>query len=216
MTPLFSAGVPSSQVKLIEANRDRVQEWYDKTPQFHVIDAEHRTGVKYPNFILCWGGNISVDKIAMNTQTMVKDYRTLPKHVSFIFWDVAPGHVQSCIQKIQIPDICLQCGSKSDLSPQNSKIFNLNTIPDTRSYYNLNPSAVFTGKYCPKCGKKTRIITGAYQKDAHFLTISLDDVDSKAAYRAIVDHNAEHMVPYFKVLAWQQITEGKLLEALKK
>lgn len=216
MTPLFSGGIPSSQIKLIEANRDRVQDWYDKTPQFHVVDAVHKTGVEYPKFILCWGGNLSVDKIAMTTQTMVKDYRTLPNQVSFIFWDVVPGHVQSCLQKIHIPEICLQCGAKSDLSPQNSKIFNLSTIPDTTSYYNLRPSAVFMGKYCPKCSKKTHIVLGAYQKDAQFLTISLADVDSKATYRAIVDHNAEHMVPYFTVKAWQQIGEARLLQALKK
>jgi hypothetical protein len=217
MVQLFSSGIPAAQVKLIEANRDRIQAWFDNTPQYHLIDAVHATGVKFPNFILCWGGILGVEKIAMNTQTMLTDYRTHAKHGTFIFWDVEPGNIQSCLSKIKIPEGCLQCGEKSDLSSENIRILSINTIPDSTSRYSLSSgSAVLSGKYCPKCKKSVHLASAAYQKEAHFLTVSLSEINTKAAYRAIVEQNAENMVPYFSVVAWQQVRGEKLLEALGK
>lgn len=217
MVQLFSSGIPGSQVKLIEANRDRIQAWFDNTPQYHIIDAVHATGVKFPTFILCWGGVLGVEKIAMHTQSMLTDYRTHAKHVTFIFWNVGPENIQSCLSKINIPEGCLQCGEKSDVAAENIRIFHINTLPDTTSRYSLTSgSAVFSAKYCPKCKKSAHLASAAYQKDAHFLTISLSDINTKAAYRAIVEQNAENMVPYFTVVAWQQVRGEKLLEALGK
>jgi len=213
MSPLFSAGIPSSQVKLIEANRDRIQEWYDKTPRFHAIDAQHRSGVKYPKYILCWETN---KKTSMNTQEMDKDYRTHASSVSFIFWDVAPGHIQSCVLKINVSDNCLHCGEKGKLTTKANRISSLSTIPDSTSYYNIGSSVAFNAQYCPNCSKKFTYVLAAYQKDAQFLTVSLTAaMNTKAAYRAIAEKNAEIMVPYFKVLAWQQLPESTLLEVLK-
>jgi hypothetical protein len=68
---LFSSGIPAAQVKQIEANRDRIQAWFDNTPQYHRIDAVHATGVKFPNFILCWGGNLGVENIALNVKNQL-------------------------------------------------------------------------------------------------------------------------------------------------
>ena len=146
MVQLFSSGIPAAQVKLIEADRDRIQAWFDNTPQYHIIDAVHATGVKFPNFILCWGGNLGVEKIAMNTQTMLTDYRTHATHVSFIFWDVGLEHIQSCLSKIKIPEGCLQCGEKSDLASENIKIFSV-------KYYSRHDESLLLNFWqrCSKC-----------------------------------------------------------------
>lgn len=215
MFQLFSKGIPASQVQLIESNRDRIQAWFDNTPSFHQVDAVHRSGVKLPRFILCWGGT-RADSLALNTQFMSKDYRKHAKNVSFIFWDNGPADIQACLMRIKIPDICMNCGETRDLKPSDSNIFNVRTIPDTTSYYNIHGNVVFRVKHCPKCKISPLSVRVAYQKETHFLTVSLSGVNSRDFYHAVVENNAENMVPFFRILAWRQLRENDLVDALRK
>ena len=205
--------ISKANIKLIEKNRDRVQEWFDSEPLYNVTDAGIGD-VNLPNFVILWGGS-HLKSLALHTSMMSKKYKRHEEDLTFIFWDVDVGEAIKRLLEIEIPKFCIACGKEQNLNTEDAKAMLMNTIPETTSYYNLPVPVKVTYYKCSSCEPSIHLRLG-YQSDSQFLVATLSQVKSPKVYRAVVDHYADSIVPYFSIKHWKQVSKDELVTTLKR